>query len=128
MLPCRRLRHVDLRMRGSRRLAYRFGGFHARPGHTTTAVERRRGSRVAKGLRSIDAARRNRARAVSKAELQQRLWPSTFVEETNLASLVAEIRRALRDAAAGPKFVRTIYGFGYQFVGEVIVSVAATSL
>ena len=27
----------------------------------------------------------NRPRAVSKAELQERLWPSTFVEETNLA-------------------------------------------
>jgi len=62
----------------------------------------------------------NRARAVSKDELQQRLWPSTFVEETNLATLIAEIRRALRDSAANPRFVRTIYGFGYRFVGELI--------
>ncbi len=62
----------------------------------------------------------NRARAVSKAELQERIWPSTFVEETNLASLVAEIRRALGDTAATPEFVRTIYGFGYQFAGDVI--------
>jgi len=69
----------------------------------------------------------NRARAVSKAELQQRLWPSTFVEETNLASLVAESRRALRDTAASPKFLRTVYGFGYQFVGDVTVSTGATS-
>src|SRR5689334_2657197 len=44
----------------------------------------------------------NRDRAVSKAEFQERLWPSTFVEETNLASLVAEIRRALSDDAASP--------------------------
>lgn len=61
----------------------------------------------------------NRARAVSKAELQQQLWPSTFVEETNLATLAAEIRRALRDSAANPTFLRTIYAFGYRFVGEV---------
>ena len=60
-----------------------------------------------------------RERAVSKEELQQHLWPSTFVEETNLATLVAEIRRTLRDAAANPRFVRTIYGFGYRFVGEL---------
>ena len=39
----------------------------------------------------------HRSRAVSKAELQERLWPSTFVGETNLATLVAEIRRALGD-------------------------------
>jgi hypothetical protein len=61
----------------------------------------------------------NRARAVSKVELQQRLWPLTFVQETNLATLVAETRRALRDSAASPRFVRTVYGFGYRFVGEV---------
>jgi DNA-binding winged helix-turn-helix (wHTH) protein len=67
----------------------------------------------------------NRDRAVSKRELQQRLWPSTFVEETNLASLVAEIRRALSDSAAAPRFVRTVYGFGYRFVGEPRVVTAA---
>jgi DNA-binding winged helix-turn-helix (wHTH) protein len=61
----------------------------------------------------------NRLRAVSKAELQQQLWPSTFVEETNLASLVAEIRRALGDDAAHPTFIRTVYGFGYRFIGAV---------
>lgn len=69
----------------------------------------------------------NRARAVSKAELQQRLWPSTFVEETNLATLAAEIRRALRDSAANPRFIRTVYAFGYRFVAEVTADVGATS-
>jgi DNA-binding winged helix-turn-helix (wHTH) protein len=68
----------------------------------------------------------NRARAVSKAELQQRLWPSTFVEETNLATLAAEIRRALRDSASNARFVRTVYGFGYRFVGDVAADVGAT--
>lgn len=67
----------------------------------------------------------NRARAVSKVELQQRLWPSTFVEETNLATLVAEIRRALRDSAAHPRFVRTVYGFGYRFTAELIDQASA---
>jgi DNA-binding winged helix-turn-helix (wHTH) protein len=67
----------------------------------------------------------NRSRAVSKADLQQHLWPSTFVEETNLASLVAEIRRALGDSSSSPTFIRTVYGFGYRFVGEVIGEPAA---
>jgi DNA-binding winged helix-turn-helix (wHTH) protein len=61
------------------------------------------------------------SRAVSKAELMQRLWPSTFVEETNIAGLVAEIRRALHDSASDPRFVRTVYGFGYRFIGDVTV-------
>ena len=63
-----------------------------------------------------------RARAVSKAELLTRLWPATFVEEANLASLVAEIRRALGDSAAQPTFVRTVHRFGYRFIGDVAVT------
>ena len=66
-------------------------------------------------------------RALPKAELQQQLWPTTFVEETNLATLAAEIRRALHDSAANPTFLRTIYAFGYRFVGDVIVDGAAAS-
>jgi DNA-binding winged helix-turn-helix (wHTH) protein len=68
----------------------------------------------------------NRKRAVSKAELQERLWPSTFVEETNLATLVAEIRRGLRDTAANRRFIRTVYGFGYRFIGEVTMDAGGT--
>jgi DNA-binding winged helix-turn-helix (wHTH) protein len=70
----------------------------------------------------------SRSRAVSKAELQERLWPSTFVEETNLAGLIAEIRRALRDPASQPLFVRTVYGFGYRFVGDVSTDQMTTAV
>jgi DNA-binding winged helix-turn-helix (wHTH) protein len=62
---------------------------------------------------------RNRNRAMSRAELHQLLWPTTFVLETNLASLVAEIRRALGDTADAPRFVRTMHRFGYWFIGDV---------
>ncbi len=62
----------------------------------------------------------NRAQAMSKADLQQKLWPSTYVLETNLAGLVAEIRRALDDPADEPRYIRTIHRFGYQFVGNVV--------
>lgn len=61
----------------------------------------------------------NHHRAMSKQELHQSLWPSTFVLETNLASLVAEIRRALVDDAAKPRYLRTVHRFGYRFVGQV---------
>lgn len=56
---------------------------------------------------------------MSKQELHQSLWPSTFVVETNLASLVAETRRALDDDARKPQFVRTVHRFGYRFIGQV---------
>jgi DNA-binding winged helix-turn-helix (wHTH) protein len=57
----------------------------------------------------------NRPKALSKAALQQQLWPETFVVEKNLVNLVAEIRAALGDDATHPKFIRTIQRFGYAF-------------
>jgi DNA-binding winged helix-turn-helix (wHTH) protein len=62
----------------------------------------------------------HRARALSKAELQELLWPSTFVGETSLATLVAEIRRALEDSAHGSAYVRTVHRFGYRFGADVV--------
>jgi DNA-binding winged helix-turn-helix (wHTH) protein len=58
-------------------------------------------------------------RALSKATLQDRLWPDTVVVEKNLANLVAEIRNAVGDDAAAPRFVRTVNRFGYAFCGEL---------
>lgn len=60
-----------------------------------------------------------RSRALSKAELQDRLWPSTFIGETNLATLVAEVRRALDDSAHDSAYVRTVHRFGYRFVATL---------
>jgi DNA-binding winged helix-turn-helix (wHTH) protein len=60
----------------------------------------------------------DRPKVLSKAVLQNRLWPDTFVAEANLSNLVAEIREALRDHAHAPTFIRTAHGFGYAFSGE----------
>ena len=56
-----------------------------------------------------------RPKALSKSDLQERLWPGTFVVEKNLANLVSEIREALGDEASRPTFIRTVHRFGYAF-------------
>jgi hypothetical protein len=58
-------------------------------------------------------------RAVSKAELHERLWHGIFVSEGNLALLMTEIRTALGDDARDPRYIRTLHGFGYAFKAEV---------
>jgi len=65
-----------------------------------------------------------RSRALSKAELTEQLWPATFVGETNLPTLMAEIRRTLRDSPQHAGFIRTVHRFGYRFVAEVTTSQA----
>lgn len=69
----------------------------------------------------------SRPNVVSKSELQERLWPETFVQETNIAGLVAEIRRNIRDPADTPLFIRTVHRIGYRFAGDVTVVDGAPS-
>jgi len=100
-------------------VTFRFGSFVLDP---STRQLLRDGSEVAlspKAFQLLLLLVTNRSRAMSRDELQQALWPSTFVLETNLAGLVAEVRRALRDAADQPLFVRTMHRFGYRFVADV---------
>ena len=59
-----------------------------------------------------------RPRAIAKAELHERLWPSTFVSEATLASLVRELRDALGERGREARFIRTVHGFGYAFSGS----------
>src|SRR5688500_2728605 len=56
-----------------------------------------------------------RPKALSKNDLQERLWPGTFVVEKNLANLVGEIREAIGDDPSDPRFIRTVHRFGYAF-------------
>jgi DNA-binding winged helix-turn-helix (wHTH) protein len=69
-----------------------------------------------------------RPRALSKAELQEQLWPDTFVSEANLPSLIAEIREALGDAAHEPRYIATLHGFGYAFRAVATVAAADPAL
>ena len=59
-------------------------------------------------------------RAISKQEIQDALWPATFVSESSLTNVVAEARAALRDRARKPRLLRTVHGFGYAFSGEAV--------
>jgi DNA-binding winged helix-turn-helix (wHTH) protein len=50
-----------------------------------------------KAFQLLEILIQSRPKALSKAELHDRLWPETFVVEANLSNLVGEIRHALSD-------------------------------
>ncbi len=59
--------------------------------------------------------------AVQKDELYRALWGETFVDETNIANLVSELRAALGDDSRNPRFIRTLHRYGYRFEGDAAV-------
>jgi DNA-binding winged helix-turn-helix (wHTH) protein len=70
-----------------------------------------------KAFELLDLLLQKRPAAVSKPEIRDRLWPETFVSESNLSGLVAQVRKALGDDPSHPRYIRTVYGFGYAFAG-----------
>jgi len=55
-------------------------------------------------------------RLVTKAELRQHVWAGTHVTDAVLRVGVHEIRQALGDTAAAPRYLATVSGQGYRFL------------
>jgi DNA-binding winged helix-turn-helix (wHTH) protein len=58
---------------------------------------------------------------LSKAELMERVWPDSFVEENNLAQNIFMLRKALGQSQE-EKFIETVPKRGYRFVAQVTES------
>lgn len=71
-----------------------------------------------KAFELLDLLLGRRPDAVTKSEIRDRLWPKTFVSESNLTDLVAQVRHALDDSPRQPQFIRTVHGFGYAFSAQ----------
>jgi DNA-binding winged helix-turn-helix (wHTH) protein/Tol biopolymer transport system component len=56
-----------------------------------------------------------RGAVVPKEELLERLWPDTFVDESNLTQTIYVLRKTLGTDAAGAEYVSTIPKRGYRF-------------
>jgi DNA-binding winged helix-turn-helix (wHTH) protein/TolB-like protein/Tfp pilus assembly protein PilF len=62
---------------------------------------------------------RNRDRVLEKEELLKAIWPNSFVEEANLTQNVSILRKALCELPGERRYIATVPGKGYRFVGEV---------
>ena len=61
----------------------------------------------------------HRDRVVPKEELLDRLWDEKHVSESALTRVIRDLRRLLGDSSAEPRFIRTVYGKGFAFVGAL---------
>ncbi|HYW74721.1 MAG TPA: tetratricopeptide repeat protein [Pyrinomonadaceae bacterium] len=56
---------------------------------------------------------------LSKDELMSRIWADQMVEDANLTVTMAQLRKVLGEKASDRRFIVTIPGHGYRFVGEL---------
>lgn len=67
----------------------------------------------------------HRDRVVPKEELLDKLWPDVHVSESALTTAIRDARRALGDSPTEPRWIRTVYGRGFRFVGTLGAAPAA---
>ena len=65
---------------------------------------------------------------VSKDELFRALWPDVAVTDNALTQAISELRQALGDDAAKPKYVQTVARRGYRFIAAVEPVSAPTTI
>lgn len=62
---------------------------------------------------------KERARALPKDEIIEKVWPGVFVTDASLSTAVRQLRRALGDDGARQAVIKTLRGHGFRFVAEV---------
>jgi DNA-binding winged helix-turn-helix (wHTH) protein/predicted ATPase len=61
----------------------------------------------------------HRGELVTKQQLLEAVWPSTFVGDAVLKDSIRQLREALGDDAAAPRYIETAHRRGYRFIGEI---------
>jgi len=98
---------------------YAFGPFLLDPAEKVLLRESHAVSLPPKALETLLALVENPGHLIEKAELLQRVWPDTFVEEATLAQNIFTLRKALGDSPDGHEYIETVPKRGYRFVGAV---------
>ena len=58
-------------------------------------------------------------RLISKDELLAAAWGGVVVEQGQVRQFIGELRRLLSDDARAPRFIETVRGRGYRFIGDI---------
>ncbi len=70
-----------------------------------------------KALEILAVLLERRGEVVDKNDLMRQVWPDTAVEENNITVAISALRKALGETASATKWIVTIPGRGYSFVG-----------
>ena len=59
----------------------------------------------------------NAGRVMTKDEILDRVWPDRYVSEASLNSRVMTARKAIGDSGSEQRYIKTVHGRGYRFIG-----------
>jgi DNA-binding winged helix-turn-helix (wHTH) protein/TolB-like protein/tetratricopeptide (TPR) repeat protein len=106
-------------MREENHTVYSFDEFTLDPHRRLLARKGEPVPLTSKGFELLLALIENAGHEISKEELMGRVWADQIVEDANLTVTMAHLRKALGEKASDHRFIVTIPGRGYRFVGAM---------
>ncbi len=101
----------------SKRFVYEFGKFVLDPQEKTLFADGTPLHLPAKEFETLILLVENNGKALTKEEMMTAIWQDAFVEESNLAKQISQLRKIFN--ANGEKFIETLPKHGYRFSAEV---------
>lgn len=111
--------YPKLPMQSLDRQLYEFDSFRLDPLKRTLWRDGEQVALPPKVFNTLLALIEQRDGVVSKDDLLARIWPDTVVEEANLTVYISALRKTLGEGKRERRYIVTVPGQGYQFVGEV---------
>ena len=106
-------------MTSQNNLIYEFGPFKLVPAEKQLLRDGESVSLTPKSFDLLVVLVENAGHLVEKAELMNRVWPDSFVEEANLSVKMSELRRVLARDGNEDQYIETVPRRGYRFVAPV---------
>ncbi|MEM7058476.1 MAG: winged helix-turn-helix domain-containing protein [Pseudomonadota bacterium] len=103
-------------------MSYRFGDFEFDPKSMELLQEGQPVSIKPKALELLELLVQNSDRVVTKDEVFEIVWQGRIVSDASLTTTVKELRHALGDTGKTGCFVKTYYGRGLRFVGDLLTT------
>ncbi|HEU4715045.1 MAG TPA: winged helix-turn-helix domain-containing protein [Pyrinomonadaceae bacterium] len=98
---------------------YRFGSFELDPSERSLFKRQESISLTPKAFDTLCLLVENSGRLVTKAELLDKVWPETYVEEKTLAQNIFTLRKTLGTDDEGRNYIETVPKQGYRFSADV---------
>jgi Tol biopolymer transport system component/DNA-binding winged helix-turn-helix (wHTH) protein len=102
-------------MNGEHKLIYEFCGFRLTPSEHTLARDGKPVVLSPKAFEILVLFVENPGELISKQNIMQKVWPESYVEESNIQVHISAIRKIL----GRPELIETVPKKGYRFTGQV---------
>ena len=106
-------------MSAQTKMIFEFGSFRLNPAERLLLRDQAPVHLPPKAFDALVVLVQNRGHLLEKDELLRKVWPDTFVEESNLAQHVSVLRKALQDGEDGSRYIETVPRRGYRFIAQV---------